>query len=354
VTSPLSDACLKAVLRMGAKYQIAPADLLLVWTAESGLNPAAVNPNGGAAGLNQMMPATLRGMGMIGDLAAVLEGIARSSATYGAAVARLNELKGETPMPDDPEPTLPPRVIAPEEGEGMAARIVAAATSYAGTGASSNPDRYLELLMGPGDTDKNAFLGMSSCALFARGVMRIAGVDHPILKSAYRVQHAVSDVLEIGQSKDAYVTPSGETGAQPREGDIFWIKTPGKNDDHVEVIVDVRAPWTFTTVAGGQGARGNESGLFEREPWTFHGGAPHAGARQVMGWLDARSLVNPTRAGAPKPQPVPAPKPQPRPSPAPSRAAQPVAAAPRAGVAVAVVMVAAAVGGVMLLARRTA
>ena len=41
-----------------------PRDLLLVMFLESGVNPAAVNPNGKATGLIQFMPSTLRDMGL--------------------------------------------------------------------------------------------------------------------------------------------------------------------------------------------------------------------------------------------------------------------------------------------------
>lgn len=41
-----------------------PRDLLLVMYLESGVNPAAVNPNGRATGLIQFMPSTLKGMGL--------------------------------------------------------------------------------------------------------------------------------------------------------------------------------------------------------------------------------------------------------------------------------------------------
>jgi hypothetical protein len=41
-----------------------PRDLLLVIYLESGANPAARNPNGGATGLIQFMPSTLKGMGL--------------------------------------------------------------------------------------------------------------------------------------------------------------------------------------------------------------------------------------------------------------------------------------------------
>lgn len=186
----------------------------------------------------------------------------------------------------------------PAGGE-LAARMVSVARAYAGTGASREPDRYLELLMGPGDTDRAYFLAASSCGLFARGVMRRAGVDHPILRSPYRVGRAISDVLEIARSKGAFVDAGGPQGPQPRAGDITWIKTPGDNDDHVEIVTEVLGPWRFQAAAGGQGAGGTESGLFERSPWRIDGSRFYAGNRTVMGWVDAHALANPTRAAAP-------------------------------------------------------
>jgi hypothetical protein len=56
----LSDRFFADLARMGQRHTTDPAIYLTVWCAESGLNPAAVNPHGGAAGLNQMMPETLR------------------------------------------------------------------------------------------------------------------------------------------------------------------------------------------------------------------------------------------------------------------------------------------------------
>jgi hypothetical protein len=60
----LSDRFFADVDAMARRCAMAAEDLLVVWTSESGLNPAAHNPNGGAQGLNQMMPATLKGLGM--------------------------------------------------------------------------------------------------------------------------------------------------------------------------------------------------------------------------------------------------------------------------------------------------
>jgi len=69
----LSDTFFQRLADMGVRRNTDPAVWLAVWNVESGLNPAARNPHGGAQGLNQMMPATLRGLGApanFADLAA--------------------------------------------------------------------------------------------------------------------------------------------------------------------------------------------------------------------------------------------------------------------------------------------
>jgi hypothetical protein len=56
----LSDRFFADLARLGQRHTTDPAIYLTVWCAESGLIPSAVNPRGGARGLNQMMPDTLR------------------------------------------------------------------------------------------------------------------------------------------------------------------------------------------------------------------------------------------------------------------------------------------------------
>jgi hypothetical protein len=58
----LSDRFFALLARMGQRRHTDPSFFLVVWCLESGLNPAIVNSIG-ARGLNQMMPATLRGLG---------------------------------------------------------------------------------------------------------------------------------------------------------------------------------------------------------------------------------------------------------------------------------------------------
>lgn len=54
---------IKKVNTICAKLIINPEWLMIVMYAESRLNPAALNPNGGASGLIQFMPATAQGLG---------------------------------------------------------------------------------------------------------------------------------------------------------------------------------------------------------------------------------------------------------------------------------------------------
>ena len=57
------DAFLAKVADISAKLGISPDWLMIVMKMESGINHQAVNPNGGATGLIQFMPATAAGLG---------------------------------------------------------------------------------------------------------------------------------------------------------------------------------------------------------------------------------------------------------------------------------------------------
>lgn len=63
----LSDRFFADLARLGQRHTTDPAIYLSVWCVESGLKPSAVNPDGGARGLNQMMPETLHALGAPAD-----------------------------------------------------------------------------------------------------------------------------------------------------------------------------------------------------------------------------------------------------------------------------------------------
>lgn len=60
-------AFVKEVERVSSKYGFSPGALIGLMQSESGINPQAVNPNGGATGLIQFMPATARSLGTSTD-----------------------------------------------------------------------------------------------------------------------------------------------------------------------------------------------------------------------------------------------------------------------------------------------
>lgn len=210
------------------------------------------------------------------------------------------------------------------------AAITQGALPYAGTGAHNQPDRYLEILAGPGDDPKTReeMLKQSSCALFARGALRKAGVEDGRLERTYVRGKAVSDVEGIAMARGAWVDTTSKGGAKgklPQKGDVIVIDdSPRKYDPktgdpiyHEHVIVVVGEPrqdpsnpkhYLVDTVEGGQGAGGRESHAFGvPEPGASKALPPRVierrddgtlwmGKRKVMGWADGGKVANPTRA----------------------------------------------------------
>ncbi len=63
VKKPLSNACRSEITKMAKELNFNPQALIGVIYSESGGNPQAVNPHGGATGLIQFMPKTAVGLG---------------------------------------------------------------------------------------------------------------------------------------------------------------------------------------------------------------------------------------------------------------------------------------------------
>jgi hypothetical protein len=109
----------------------------------------------------------------------------------------------------------------------------------------------------------------------------------------------------------SYETRGGRT---PRKGDIFHIKTPGENNDHVGIIVsdvltDANGNWICDTAEGGQTGKRDyyKTKFYSQKKIEIRYGHHFMGERQVVKWIDldalASSLVNrglraPVRSGA--------------------------------------------------------
>lgn len=233
-----------------------------------------------------------------------------------------------------------PRLVATKARADAWARavITRAAQKYAGAGFSKGKDaaRYEEALAGPGDDEKarQAMRGQSTCALFARGVWRHAGVADSRLENNYVNQHAVSDVKGIALSRGAWVDVSrGAKGKLPQKGDVLLIDdSPHKispktglpqGREHVIVVVgDPRPDPTnpnkrlVNTVEGGQGTGGIDSQAFgspenggTNNPKTIRidrkDGTLWVGSRKVMGWADGAKVASPTAPRTEGPPPPP-------------------------------------------------
>lgn len=181
------------------------------------------------------------------------------------------------------------------------------AAAYAGTGAKSETEDYLQLLAGNVESQamRVSMLSMSSCGLFVRGLWRVLGVQHPILSSSYNCS-AISDILSIARNKGALVPVNRKYPDQslPQAGDVFHIGTPGGvvgsdgkvlDDSHVGVIVvtNPNSAECIATVEGGQvtSALGNCILAFSDRKWTIAtDGTISMGSRRLMNWVNCDLL----------------------------------------------------------------
>lgn len=75
----------------------------------------------------------------------------------------------------------------------------------------------------------------TNCAMFVRGLMKRLGVHHPLLEQPYRNGMAVGDVRAVAMRHGALFPFEGQD--IPR-GSILRYNTAGKNNDHVEVLLE--------------------------------------------------------------------------------------------------------------------
>lgn len=155
-------------------------------------------------------------------------------------------------------------------------------------------------LMFPNDGAKQALAmarGMSSCALFALAVMRLAGLTHPLLKAPYvtRIGRAVSDVVAVSKDLKAW-RGHGKSILlpEPEPGSLVVIGGAGGGGlEHVLVVVG-RGRSIVDSIDGGQGPRSTAVKYRKRrienrngELWlTTADGPTNSTGRRVMGFLD--------------------------------------------------------------------
>jgi hypothetical protein len=171
-------------------------------------------------------------------------------------------------------------------------RVAHVALGYAGLSAEKNRDKYLEVLAGNVESKKTSesMLKMSSCALFARGVWRLSGVESSVLSRPYVTEKAVIDVkTNIASANQAWVKADGGK-VLPHTGDVLLI---GPVEHVIVVVSEPRARsdggWDIDTVEGGQPPNGTSIQSFTRQLRVANGKLMQ-GDRTVDGWADAAKL----------------------------------------------------------------
>ena len=188
------------------------------------------------------------------------------------------------------------------QGADARTRMVALARSYVGC-SQADPDRWLGLLAGPGDTDGPIRQWMmapttSSCALVARGLLRLAGCRHPLLLARARVGHPMEDLEAIGKDAGAWVPARQRGDRLPGPGDPVVLESA--TGGHA-FLLDALEPadgrlCRIASVDGGQkDAAGRQLICQMHRTWTAVGAGivddnGHR-ARQVHGWVDVERVL---------------------------------------------------------------
>jgi hypothetical protein len=181
--------------------------------------------------------------------------------------------------------------------------LIKIATSYIDVGTGHDQERYLEILSSSNDwgDDMQRYFkaGPSTCGLFARGVLRMAGVKSDLLTNKYVIGQAVADIVAIAHYYDAWVLATKNPDKFPTAGDIWIINNPGANNEHVGLCVSdslsyYNMGYIVNTVEGGQVPNSSYIRKFTRRFLKSNNNTYMLGTRVLWGWVDHTKLPIPT------------------------------------------------------------
>lgn len=135
--------------------------------------------------------------------------------------------------------------------------IVEIVKSYIGDSLINNKED-LGILVSRHVDDPNQVVQIkTNCAMFALGVWCLVGVQHNLLKSKYKNGMAIAWLRQIAISKGALRTYPKD--GVPIAGSLLHYYTTGKNDNHVEFLLENPNDKFISSHAGG-GRNNNEIG----------------------------------------------------------------------------------------------
>lgn len=180
-----------------------------------------------------------------------------------------------------------------------AQRLIKIATSYIDAGTGHDQERYLEILSGSNDwgDDMQRYFkaGPSTCGLFTRGVLRMAGVKSDLLTNKYVIGQAVADLVSIAYQYGAWILAAKNTDKFPTAGDIWIINNPGANNEHVGLCVSdslnyYNMGFVVDTIEGGQAPDSSYIRKFTRRFFKGNNNTYTLGTRTLWGWVDHTKL----------------------------------------------------------------
>lgn len=196
-------------------------------------------------------------------------------------------------------------------------RLAAIALAHAGCSEILHQDVYIDVVVRPVDRtpEHQAYytenLQLSTCALTAVGLLRLAGCVEPECTETYLptgrpMRNAFVDVQTLARRCGAWVTSSPPVPTFKR-GDIWIIVDPATGGDgHMgtctsDAILNTDGSWTVNTVEGGQlpvdasghAQRGSSAIMAFTRHFVRSGAHMMLGARCLLGYASAGSMPVP-------------------------------------------------------------
>lgn len=156
-----------------------------------------------------------------------------------------------------------------------AQELVDLVRSYVGCSLKNRADELGELVACGVDDPKKIVGIKTNCATFSRGIMKKAGIVHPILEKPYVIGHAISDLIQIGTDLGIIHKWDGKT--LPTLGSCMLYHSNG-NDWHAEWLLS--EPNSHNVALHGGGGRADNAITESISLVTWNCG------RSLHQWLD--------------------------------------------------------------------
>lgn len=159
--------------------------------------------------------------------------------------------------------------------------LIQTVRDHVGCSLLERREELAALVCFPGDDPAQDVQIRTNCGMFALGVWRRCGVDHPLLQGRYRSGMAIAWVLKIARDNGALRRATTQDGPPPAGALLHWAND-GRPNDHVAFCISDPDEQHLVDIAGG-GAKDNAI-TCARGPWSWNFGRP------LQHWVDPIAL----------------------------------------------------------------